>query len=245
MQTINIAVCEDDANDAGALRGMIAGSGLSADVFVYGDAGDFISEFHPGFFQLVFLDIYFDGSITTGRPDGLDAAVKIRETDPDVWIVFTTVSPDHAQFGYTVNADRYITKPLDGHEVRALLRRAGKHFDRASDEIILTVDRKKRGLRMRDIRYVEVFDKKCVIYLKDEKVASYTKIDEMEELLKLPSFLRCHRSFIVNMDYIEAYDGRDFIMSGGGKAYIGHLIQWKVRKTYREYITRLARGERL
>jgi len=46
------------------------------------------------------------------------------------------------------------------------------------------------------------------------------------------------------MDYIKGDDGRDFIMQGGEKVYIGHLTQWKTRKAYQEYLIRLARGDR-
>ncbi|MCL2488770.1 MAG: LytTR family transcriptional regulator DNA-binding domain-containing protein, partial [Oscillospiraceae bacterium] len=154
-----------------------------------------------------------------------------------------TSSPDHAAFGYKVKADRYLSKPLDEAEVLSLIERAAKHFEELSDEIFVTVDRRRRGIRLRDIRYVEARNKQSVIHLQDEAIVSYIKIDELEKLLRLPSFLRCHRSFIANMDYVENI-GRDFEMQGGGTVYIGHISQWKVRKAYRDYIERLAREGR-
>lgn len=256
MLPLNISICEDDPFDATVLRGLIAKSGVSASVFVYNNTAEFLSAFQPGLFQLAFLDIYFKSddekgkpdapdAAETGNPDGLDAAVKIREADPDVWIVFTTYSLGHARFGYKVKAERYLDKPLEEQEVISLLERAAGHFSEASAEIVVTVDYKKRCIKQRDIRYVEIFNKKSVIHLEDEAVTVYVRIGEMEEQLSLPSFVRCHRGFIVNMEYIEAEteDGRDFIMQNGDKVYIGQNIRRKVRKTYREYVARLARGE--
>lgn len=238
MLTINIAICEDDVNDAQTLRRMIADSGISADTLIYEDTEQFLLAFRARRFQLVFLDIYFDSSA-----DGLDTALRIREADPEVWIAFTTLSIDHATFGYKVHAQQYLTKPLDSDEVQALLGRAAEHFDKTSDEISVTIERRKRGIRQSEIQYVEVFNKKCMIHLADETVETYLSLDDMEQQLTLPSFLRCHRSFIVNMDFIKGDDGRDFIMQGGDKVYIGHLNQWKTRKAYQDYLMRLARGE--
>ena len=260
MLPLNIAICEDNSTDAHILRDLIAGSSVSASVFLYESTGDFLAAFRSGFFQLVFLDIYFhnaagnggddgrsrDADAEAGKPDGLDAAVKIREADPDIWIVFTTSSPVHAKFGYKVKADRYLDKPLDEEEVLSLLERAEKHFSDTSAEIIVTVDYKKHVIRQRDIRYVEIFNKQSVIHLENETVTTYINITEMEKLLTLPSFLRCHRCYIVNMDYIDGTDKeeRDFIMQNGDRVYIGQNILNKVKKAHREHIVRLARGEK-
>jgi len=111
-------------------------------------------------------------------------------------------------------------------------------------EIMLIVDRKRRGIKLCDIRYVEACNKQIIIYTQDEKVSSYTTIEKLEKLLNLPSFLRCHRSYIVNMDYIEKAK-RDFVMRGGGTAYISHTNQWKVRNAYHNYVTNLTRDESL
>jgi DNA-binding LytR/AlgR family response regulator len=238
MQTICIAICEDDARDALELRRLIKQSGVSAEIHTYESADVFLAAFKPGFFQLIFLDIMFGDA----NAEGIEAALKIRETDDDVWLVFTTNSPDYAVFGYKVRADRYLKKPLDELEVTSLLERATKHFSDISDEIIVTADRKHRSLRLRDIRYVEAHNKQSLIHLKDETIVSYTTIDELKKRLKLPSFLRCHRSYIVNMDHIQSVE-RDFIMDDGDVVYIGHGNQWNIRKVYRDYIARLARTD--
>ena len=243
MQTISIAICEDEAKDALELQRLIRQSGVSADVHIYDNIEVFFSAFRPGAFQLVFLDVYFINQNAESRADGIDAALKIRETDGDVWLVFSTSSPDFATFGYKVKADRYILKPPDEQEVLSLLDRAFEHFRGLSDEVFVTVDRKRRGIRLRDIRYVEASNKQSIIHTLDEAIRTYATIDEVEKQLKLPSFLRCHRSYIVNMDFIESAE-RDFSMRGGGVAYIGHTNQWKVRKAYRDFIARLVREGR-
>ena len=240
MQTISVALCEDDNNDATELRRLIGLSGISAEVHVFDTIEAFFAIWKPGAFQLIFLDVYFVSPAAGSRADGIDAAKRVRQTDDGVWIVFTTSSPDYATFGYKVRADRYIIKPLDEQEVLSLLDRAVVHFRESSDEITVTVGRKRRGIRLRDIQYVEASNKQSILHMAHETVTTYATIDELEKMLVLPCFVRCHRSYIVNMEYVESAE-RDFIMRGGDMAYISHTNQWKVRRAYRDYIARLAR----
>ena len=243
MNILNVAICEDMPSDAALLRCMIGESGVSCRIFTYETGEAFLENFQPGFFQLILLDIYFDGRPEhprTNAATGLEVAQKIRESDNNVWLTFTTISKDHMAAGYPVKADRYLLKPLKAEEVISLLHRAAEHFESINNEIIVTVDRKPCGVRIRDIMYAEVLGKQSLIHTPDEIIATYTKIDDIAKMLDFTPFLRCYRSFVVNMDYIERID-RDFIMVNGDTVYIGRNQQWKMRQAYRNYVVHLAR----
>ena len=265
METLKIAICEDDQKDIDGLKRIIAESGIPAKLYTYADGNGLLSMFVPGYFQLIFLDIYFDNGGNTAKikenesqavpvstvqktklavlPEyatGIDIALKIRETDADVWLAFITVSPDHAALGYKVDAKRYFNKPPDNAEVVALLQKATEHFGGLHDEISVAIDHKRRRLRMRDIQYVEACNKKCLIHMEAEILAVNTTIDGLAKLLTAPVFLRCHRSYIVNIDYVQSVE-RDFTMANGDTVYIGHLLQWQVRSDYRKHLLRLAK----
>ena len=237
MEALKIAVCEDDQRDMNSLMDIITESGVPAKVYAYADVNGLLSMFAPGFFQLIFLDIYFDNGCGV---DGMDAALKIREADPDVWLAFITVSTDHTALGYKVDAKRYFNKPPENDEVVSLLKKAEEHFAGLNDEISVTIDRKRRSLRMRDIQYIEACNKKCIIHIGSEIIAANATIDGLSKQLTAPVFLRCHRSYIVNMDFVQSV-GRDFTMTSGDIVYIGHLQQWQVRSDYRKHLLRLAK----
>ena len=61
----------------------------------------------------------------------------------------------------------------------------------------------KQYIPLNQIYYVEAREKKIFIRTKQEEYGFYDTIENMEK--KLPeSFLRCHRSYIVNMSKVTA-----------------------------------------
>ena len=241
MGVLQIAVCEDERRDIDIIKRLIKQSGVPLRVFEYICAEDLLSAFAPGIFHLILMDIYLDGKNGSAMT-GLEAAERIREADGECWLAFTTVSRDHVHFGYKVKADRYLEKPLDEQEVVSLLQRAEKHFENRERELVVTVDRKPRTVKLKDILFAEVYNRKITVHLTGETLDTYAAMDEFAAMLPSPPFLRCHRSYIVNMDYITA-DDDDFVMTGGSRVQISRDRKWKTLEKYRAYKAMLARGE--
>ena len=242
MEVLQIAVCEDESRDMDVIKGFIKQSGVPATVFEYTSAEALLSDFAPGIFHLVLLDIYLGGKDGAAM-SGLDAAERIRKTDGECWLAFTTMSRDHIHFGYKVKADRYLEKPLDKQEFLSLLQRAKEFFDGREREISVIADRKPRTVKVKDIMCVEKYRRKSILHLTDETLDFYATTDELVYMLPFPPFLQCHRSYIVNMDYVTFADD-EFIMPGGTRASISRDAKWKTLEKYRTYKALLARGER-
>lgn len=77
------------------------------EISCYPSGESFLTDFHPGKYSTVFLDILMDGMT------GIETARKIRETDTRLPIIFTTTAPDFALDGYEVHALQYLVKPVD------------------------------------------------------------------------------------------------------------------------------------
>ena len=71
-------------------------------------------------FHLVILDMRME------KINGLDTAREIRKLDSDVPLLFVTGTTEYALEGYTVQASRYLLKPVDKqfflYNVRHLLQ---------------------------------------------------------------------------------------------------------------------------
>ncbi len=242
IEPLRIAICEDRKEDSSLLLRCIRQSRIlvRCDVFRSGKA--FYQNFKAGRYHLIFLDIYM--------PDinGIDAAARIREADNYVMLAFTTMSPAHALEVQRFRSLLYIQKPVTPEMVTHTLTLA-RAMHECSKKDILTITGKHRHLfdiRRNDIRYVEFRNKRCIFFLTDDnQIESVTTLtlDRLEMLLPKPQFYRTHRSFIVNLRYVDYPTPNDFMMKGGGIVYISQKEHSRVIQAYDDYLFTLARKD--
>lgn len=210
---MNIAVCDDNASDSAALKSYIESycqrhryhSVITE--FERGEA--LLAMFSPGAFDLIFLDIYLPGI------SGVDTARKIRETDRDTLLVFVTVSESFTMDGFLVNATGYVVKPLGHDRMDATLHMCRQLFEKNSHTIEITVNGKSMSISVADLLYAEIFDKSTVFHMKNGNITTRLPLDELETRLGGNPFLRCHRSYIVNMNHVADLRNNDFLMCNG------------------------------
>ena len=98
-------------------------------------------------------------------------------------------------------------------------------------------------MRLKDIIYVEVFNKVSVIHTIDGEINTYEPLSKLEKELGGPPFLRCHRCSIINMNYVEDYTTTDVIMKNGDSVGIARSNSVTVRQQYLDYVFTKVRGE--
>lgn len=177
-------------------------------------------------FDLIFLDIYM------GLLNGIETATALRAQGRYIPIIFLTTSRDFAVESYQVEALSYLVKPLDEGQFLAAIHRFETSFRprqiRLGNQLV-AVD---------DVLYLESQDKKVVAYLKDGTTATWTaKLDDVEEQLVGRQFLRCHRSFLINMDAVSRVAGRKFLLSNWVEIPIRRQDVGEIVERYYQYIT--------
>jgi len=98
MNTLRIAICEDEDGDAGHLCSLIKSSVIAAEVSRFESGETFLVSNPAGRFDLVFFDIYMRDV------SGVEAARALRELDDACGVVFTTSSSDHMPEAFDVGA---------------------------------------------------------------------------------------------------------------------------------------------
>lgn len=147
-------------------------------------------------FQLIFMDI-----IMTGM-NGIDTIRRLRTYDRDVSIIFLTTTRDYAVESYEVNATGYLLKPLVKEQIFHYLDYFLLEWE--SPKLALHVGGSYRYIRYGDICYIESNDHILLLGLRDGEIIKYhEKLDAIEKDLSDKRFLRCHKSYLVNMDYID------------------------------------------
>lgn len=233
---MNIAVCEDTQADREALcayiRDYCSEHAYKCKISVYETGEPLLEAFSPGAFNLLFLDIFMPGI------SGVEVAQKIRETDPDCLLVFITTSADFAMDGFLVQASGYVVKPISRAKMAGVMHACRYEFEKNSRAIEIPQSGGNVLVSVADLLYVEVFGKKSVFHMKRGNITSRMPLETVESLLGGVPFLRCHRSYIINMNHVDDAREDDFLMNNGDAVPIRINGKNAVKMAMASYIAR-------
>lgn len=208
---MRIAYCEDEPAQAELVRAMVIqwaeSRKTTAEVILYESAEEFLfkndipaNETFP--YDIVFLDI------AMRHMNGVALARAIREKDKRLPIAFLTADKAFAIEGYEVHAVRYLLKPVTMEKLASLLDELLEAAKKdTQDTVCITVGEKGavRKLAESSICYIEVLGHYTQLHLNDgstirikESLAVVAAMLHRKEL-----FVKCHRSFVVNLAYVE------------------------------------------
>lgn len=219
---MTIGLCDDEADELAALRHFVEDYGrddhVPFDIFCFSSGEAILAAIGEGRnFDIIFLDIYMGGA------DGIAVAREIRKRDAKVVIIFETSSSERAIEGYGVRALRYLLKPLTAGAVNEALREALESLIPRNDERFIQIKNKQGNYRIAigDILYAESDARVINVHLKDENpVAYYDKLDNFQKLCDDERFVRCHKSYLVNLDHVHAIINNEIIMNTGETIHI-------------------------
>jgi len=147
-------------------------------------------------------------------------------------IVFTTAYSEYAVEGFKVDAVDYLLKPFGLQDFqraanRLLSRKENtpatdtSHSPTEDDTIFVKTDYRVVKLAVSDIRYIEGMSEYLKIYLEGQKpVVTLLSMKKMEEYLP-PTFMRIHRSYIINLKKIQEVNKNRVIMDADTYLPIG------------------------
>ena len=210
---MKIAICENEEADSEAICAILNKyfdqNGYTGQISVYESGESLLTDFTPGFFDVIFLDIYMDG-IT-----GIETAKRIRSIDPTCALVFITTSRDHCLEGFSVRASAYVVKPIREKEMQTALLQCREIFMKNARYIMIRTERTDIKIPLNKIYYAEIYYKSALFHTEQGEHKTRMTMDEIERELGGKPFYRCHQSFIVNINYIESMTASEILMRNG------------------------------
>ncbi len=209
---VQIAICDDNKNERDLLVANLheykGKTELNLTVFESGTELTYAIKKGKRF-DLIFLDILMPDA------DGIETAKEIRERDKRVAIIFLTVSKDYALASYEVKARQYLLKPVKKEILFELIDEIECELT-GEETQMLVIDTKAglQRLRIDHLEYCEIVNRTIFYHMTSGAVIeSRGYLKELEErLLILPCFIKTHRSYIVNINYIIGINSRDFVI---------------------------------
>jgi len=210
---MRFAICEDDPTMQQQLADAIADWAKSriiqADVLCYPSAETFIIAWPELSFDLAFLDIQMQNMT------GIDLAEYIRKTDQNMMIVFVTSHSQYVFDGYNVNALNYLVKPLSHAKLLPILDKALMIWRSQKDAVILVSNGNgQQKLPFDDIYYISMFSHIASIQTEKDVYELRKTAQELSDMLP-GYFVRCHRSYIVNLFKVKCMYKEFLLLSNG------------------------------
>ena len=212
---IKIAFCDDDSAVLSDLHELLAlyraEKNKEIDDYAFHSPLDLIAEIERGTrFDILFLDVLMPGQ------SGIDAATEIRNYDKNAKIIFLTSSSEFAVQSYAVNAFYYQLKPICTESFARLMDTVLSQCEKEqASSLILHCKTGITRIKPAQLEYCEVIHRTLFIHLTSGKVLECIgSLDELgRQLIPYGSFLRPHRSYLVNLEYIQNLSYRAITMS--------------------------------
>ena len=145
--------------------------------------------------------------------NGLDF---VKSLDNPPVVVFTTAYSEYAVEGFQLNAIDYLLKPFGFDDMKRAAEKIKKSYDARrtlqevskideDDAIFLKTEYKIVRINISHIRYVEAMSEYLRIYLVNSTrpIIVLLSMKKMEERLPSRTFMRVHRSYIINLKMIR------------------------------------------
>lgn len=220
MAMLHFAFCDDEPQ---ALEQLSAQAAACMEQAGYPDYE--ISRFSNGQvllesgrrFDAVFLDVQM------GPPDGLETAEALRRRGDTSLVIFLTVLRERVYDAFAVQAFDYLLKPVDPDRLRRTLDRALAALNRRPQSLVVQRGSVREVIPLDEILYCEVLGRKIYIHRRDGSVAAFCdKLEALERRLG-DGFFRCHRSYLVNLDWIRGCGGGQAALDGGASIPVSRL----------------------
>lgn len=211
---MNVAICDDEIDFLDELQSKLREYAKEKNIYFnisrFESGNSFMNYYmtHKDF-DIIFLDINMPGI------NGIELAQMLRDKGDKVSIVFLTSLIQYALDGYRVCALRYLIKPLTYHKLRRELNGILTEIrNRVDDFFVVKNDNGVYKIYIKDILYIETFERNTLIHLKDNKILSYKSLKYYEENLD-KRFFRCHSGYLVNMSEISVVEKFDIHLANG------------------------------
>lgn len=233
---LQIAVCDDNIDELSNMVQLInqyrASKNFSCEYAVFPNGFELISAMEKGkFFDIYCLDIIMPGFT------GIDVAKEIRTFDKTAPIVFFTSSPEFALESYSVKAINYVLKPVSKEKLFFTFDEILEQINVEKDEdaIIVKSNEGIQKILIVNLVFAEVIGRNVLYHLISGKVIECTESFSTicENLLKYGCFIKTHRSYIVNMQYVDTIENHQITLQTLSSIPVA---QGKAREIKQQYL---------
>lgn len=204
---LNFAIVEDDINQLKNLSHMLESIFMQHDFdaqicLATINSSDILKYIKNNKIDVLFIDIDLNSNI-----NGIQIAEEIRKINKDCYFIFETAHFEYSLLAYKYKTFDFLSKPITSERLEETILRlfddiynVPKHFIR--------IDSKNTIISENEIKYIKKDGMKLIFHTDSRDYEIYSSFKKIKS--KLPeNFVRCHKSFIANIDNITKIESSD------------------------------------
>lgn len=229
---LHVAICDDEPVmcrllEKGVSRGMEE-LREPCQIRCYENAESFLDSQSQT--DILLLDIQMPGR------NGMELAQKIRRMGNPCALIFITVYKEYVFEAFEVEAVDYLCKPVEQDRLAGALSRAVKRVRGIEEKsLFIRTAGGCRTVKLSGIYYCEVINRKIYLHTRDGVIDFYSRMADVEKELD-GRFVKCHRSYRVNLDYLKEYSGGMITLENGDRVPVSKPRQPEFMKALLQYM---------
>lgn len=231
---IRLGICSDDIKVLKLLQGMIAEQyGCQIQTYSYRSSEELLLQCDKTGY--VPLDIVFV-DITLKREKGVELAHRLQMRSHRVKIIFVTDYLESVADGEGIEPLYLLKRPISVFKLVEMIDKAiGKIQIEEAQAVTLHSKGMVYRIPSKYISYIEANNRKLFVHQNEDVISVYMKMDEMEEKIG-EVFLRCHHSYLVNMNYIKSFSMQEIELLNGTKIPVSRPKSGMARSRFLAYL---------
>ena len=202
-------------------------------IYQFSSSEDLLEQWEHGLqIDMLFIDILISFEL-----DGLKTAKTIFEKNEQIPIAFITNYTEYACEGYSVNALRYILKPIRQEAISECMRIAWNRWELAQSESLrIAVGKRVEYVPLQQIMMIESLSHHLLFTTTSGRcIDAYGSFHQYTPNLPAVLFGQCHKSYIVNVMYVRRIQSDRLFLSNGTSIPIGRKYAPSFFQSFNQY----------
>ncbi len=236
MDQFRVAICDDEILLLPQLSSMVKSyfrsQNFETEPDTFASAQDLLhSLYHSPPHDIYFLDIDIP------EQDGISLAEKIKDRNPDAYILFVSAREERVFDTFRIQPLAFVRKSNFAEDMKKAMKTLMEHLDKPADQMLDFQDELGHviPLNLTRLMYIEANEKYQNLVSTDGTELIRCSISDLEKALVPHHFIRIHRGYLVNPQYIYRINTSDIILDGGQKLPLSRHRKKEVQSLFFAY----------
>lgn len=225
---MNIVVCDDNLNIISEIKEMLNEYSAIKNVPLE------ISAFDNGNAVLDSNENYNIAILDVEMPDmnGIALGEELRKRNKQIVLIYLTAHSQYLDSALNLNAARFFEKPIDKDRFFSGMDNALERIDNTTINFFIRDDKTQVRITAESIIYIEISHRKTKVVTEDKTYFTTHTLDYFKDRLVSSIFAQPHKSYIINFNFITAYERGEIVLGSQYKIPVSRSKQTEFHKSF-------------